>query len=183
MDNVSTSPSCTGSQGAEDGTMVVLHGNSKKDNQMVAVSDSNNGLPGDVYGCNQEFDIDQIFDLVTSTDDLSTNSEMIDDVSMMMNTDKNQNWCSNSEAVERGAVALHRDLEQDNVSTSRSCTGSEGAEDVAMVVVDSNSKKDNPMVLIVLHDSVNLSVLKDDVVNDLALIKVNTAHLDKRSST
>ncbi|KAL0648711.1 hypothetical protein Bca4012_047002 [Brassica carinata] len=108
--------SCAGS-GSEDGAMVVIPSNSLpgEDNQTVAVSDSTNALPGKLYGCYQEFDIDQIFDFVESTEDLSMNSEMD--------------------------------------------------------------------VLIVLHDSVNLSVLKDDVVNDLALIKVNTAHLDKRSST
>ncbi|CAH8379636.1 unnamed protein product [Eruca vesicaria subsp. sativa] len=111
MDDVSTNQySSTGSEGAEEGAMVVIHSN-KDNNEMVAVSDSNKG---DLYGCNQEFDIDQIFDLVACTEDLSMNSEMNDDVSMMMN----QTCCANSEAVEDGGVVLHKELEQDNLRFS-----------------------------------------------------------------
>ncbi|XP_013608535.1 PREDICTED: agamous-like MADS-box protein AGL97 [Brassica oleracea var. oleracea] len=73
--------SCAGS-GSEDGAMVVIPSNSIEDNQMVAVSDSTNALPGNLYGCYQEFDIDQIFDFVESTEDLSMNSEM--DVASMI---------------------------------------------------------------------------------------------------
>lgn len=64
--------SCAGS-GSEDGAVVVIPSDYVKDNQMVAVSDSNNALPRNLYGCNQEFDIDQIFDFVKSTEDLSLN--------------------------------------------------------------------------------------------------------------
>ncbi|KAF8115256.1 hypothetical protein N665_0029s0094 [Sinapis alba] len=102
--------SCSGSKGAEDEAMVVVHSGSNKDHQ----TDNNNVLPGELYGCNQEFDTDQIFDLVTSDKDLSMNSEMMDDVSIMMN----QNLCSNSEAVGNGAVAFLKDLEQDNLQFS-----------------------------------------------------------------
>ncbi|CAN7069648.1 unnamed protein product [Brassica rapa subsp. trilocularis] len=73
--------SCAGS-GSEDGAMVVIPSNSSEDNQMVAVSDSTNALPGNLYGCYQEFDIDQIFDFVESTEDLSINSEV--DVASMI---------------------------------------------------------------------------------------------------
>ncbi|KAF3500607.1 hypothetical protein F2Q69_00045617 [Brassica cretica] len=73
--------SCAGS-GSEDGAMVVIPSNSIEDNQMVAVSDSTNALPGNLYGCYQEFDIDQIFDFVESTEDLPMNSEM--DVASMI---------------------------------------------------------------------------------------------------
>ncbi|WZZ23146.1 hypothetical protein YC2023_124533 [Brassica napus] len=73
--------SCAGS-GSEDGAMVVIPSNSSEDNQMVAVSDSTNALPGNLYGCYQEFDIDQIFDFVESTEDLSMNSEV--DVASMI---------------------------------------------------------------------------------------------------
>lgn len=73
--------SCAGS-GSEDGAMVMIPSNSSEDNQMVAVSDSTNALPGNLYGCYQEFDIDQIFDFVESTEDLSMNSEV--DVASMI---------------------------------------------------------------------------------------------------
>ncbi|ESQ40373.1 hypothetical protein EUTSA_v10015623mg [Eutrema salsugineum] len=114
MDDVSTNRnSCSDSVAYEDGAMVI-HSNS---DQTVATSDKNenniNALPVDhLDGCNQELDLDQIFDYMTSSEGMSMNLEM-DDISMMMNT--YQNLCSGSEAVEDiEAVVLDRDLDEDN---------------------------------------------------------------------
>ncbi|RID42864.1 hypothetical protein BRARA_J02721 [Brassica rapa] len=56
--------------------------NSEHKDEIVTSSDSNNNNNGNLYGCYQEFDIDQIFDFVESTEDLSMNSEV--DVASMI---------------------------------------------------------------------------------------------------
>ncbi|KAF3566705.1 hypothetical protein DY000_02019783 [Brassica cretica] len=185
----------------------------KEEDQKVAVSDKNNNNNKDVViqGTHQELDGNQTLGFESSLarlciQDVSpenvegfvNNSEHKDEIVTSSDSNNNNNGLLGSvdgfdqalnldddffdfEMNSEGFITTNLEMNVDSTK-GYSCAGS-GSEDGAMVVIPSNSIEDNQMVLIVLHDSVNLSVLKDDVVNDLALIKVNTAHLDKRSST
>ncbi|XP_020879307.1 LOW QUALITY PROTEIN: agamous-like MADS-box protein AGL97 [Arabidopsis lyrata subsp. lyrata] len=86
--------------------------------QTLAVSNNssnNNGLLVNLDGCNQDFDLDEIFDYVTTSEALSMNLEM-DDVSTV--TTSNQNPFSCSETFEGGELVIHRNLDEDNIHLS-----------------------------------------------------------------
>ncbi|CAE6086540.1 unnamed protein product [Arabidopsis arenosa] len=110
--------SCSASLCIQDDVSVNFNGFKKNtEEQTLAVSDNSsnsNGLLVNLDGCNQDFDLDEIFDYVTTSEALSMNLEM-DDVSTVTT---NQNPFSCSETVEGGELVIHRNLDEDNIHLS-----------------------------------------------------------------
>ncbi|KAG7563597.1 hypothetical protein ISN44_As10g003870, partial [Arabidopsis suecica] len=89
--------------------------NKNTEEQTLAVSDTEEHLDG----CNQEFDLDEIFDYVTTSEALSMNLE-IDDFSI-------------AETVEDGELVTPRDLYEDNIQLS------DLDEDQMLMISDNNN--------------------------------------------
>ncbi|XP_020879779.1 agamous-like MADS-box protein AGL97 [Arabidopsis lyrata subsp. lyrata] len=152
--------SCSASLCIQDDVTV----NKNTEEQTLAVSynsSNNNGLLGNLEGCNQEFDLDEIFDYVTTSEALSMNLE-IDDVSIVTT---NQNPLSGAETVEDGELVTPRDLYEDNIQLS------DLDEDQMLMISDNNYNNVLPENLGEFDQELDLDQIIDFETNYESLLK------------
>ncbi|KFK25586.1 hypothetical protein AALP_AA8G133900 [Arabis alpina] len=145
--------SWSASIGIQDDLLVNLEGidkSSEEKDHIVAISDNNNGLLGDLDGCNKELGLDEISDFETkNSEDISINY-----------VSRKQNPCSDSdEVVEDGALVIHKDFNEDNLHLS------DLDENQTVASSDNNSNKVLPENLNGYNQELDLDEFFDSVMN------------------